>query len=182
MRLTKEMFLPRMPIVVCFLVLMVGGISSFKIKDAGTRPSEKNGFLQPIQNTETRIAVDVGLVVSDMHASLAFYRDLLGLEQVAEIETKLIGKGKMVQLRHGASLIKLLEMEKPAVKNTDGFVDVLGYRYITLIVPKIDVVLKTVEAHNIQVAMPITYLGNGAIILMVKDPEGNIVEFVQPES
>ena len=35
-----------------------------------------------------RIAIDVGIVVTDMERSLSFYRDLLGLPVIAE-ETKI---------------------------------------------------------------------------------------------
>ena len=79
--------------------------------------------------SSARIAVDVGVIVTDMERSLGFYRDLLALPVVAEVTTSLIGKGRMVQLRHGASLIKLVEMDAapsggrktmPVAKGRDG--------------------------------------------------------------
>ena len=64
------------------------------------------------KSTTPRIAIDVGIVVADMARSLGFYRDLLGLPVVAEVETSLIGKGRMTQVTHGDSLIKLVELDE----------------------------------------------------------------------
>ncbi|NEZ56392.1 hypothetical protein DXZ20_12050 [Leptolyngbyaceae cyanobacterium CCMR0081] len=60
-----------------------------------------------------RIGVDIGIVVAKLERSLSFYRDLLGMLVVAEVTTSLIGKGRMVQLQHGESLIKLVELHPP---------------------------------------------------------------------
>ncbi len=125
-----------------------------------------------------RIAIDVGVVVADMERSLAFYCDLLGLAAIAEIPTTLIGRGRMVQLQHGQSLIKLVEMERaPAQQSPAGIAAALGYRYITLLVPEIAAIMATME--KAAIAVPITRLDNGTQIAMVADPDGNIVEFVQ---
>ncbi|MEL6253977.1 MAG: VOC family protein [Bacteroidota bacterium] len=127
-----------------------------------------------------RIAVDAGLLVANMDESLAFYRDLIGLPLIAEITTSLIGKGRMVQLQHGASLIKLVEMEQPPSKTSPtGLSSALGYRYITLMITDMDAMMERIEQANIPIALPLTTLGNGAQIVMVEDPDRNVVEFVQ---
>ncbi len=127
-----------------------------------------------------RIAVDAGVIVADMDAALAFYRDLLGLPVIADITTSLIGKGRMVQLQHGASLIKLVQMETaPAADTEAGITTTFGYRYITLMVEDMAPIVAQTEAASTPVFLPLTTLGNGAQIYMVEDPEGNIVEFVQ---
>lgn len=134
----------------------------------------------PTSTPAPRIAVDVGVVVADMDQSLGFYQDLLGLPVIADITTSLIGKGRMVQLKHGESLIKLVQMEAPP--NTQppaGITSAFGYRYITLMVTNIAAIHQKIQANDIPVFLPLTELGNGAQILMVEDPAGNIVEFVQ---
>lgn len=137
----------------------------------------------PISEDEissARIAVDVGVLVADMEKSLGFYRDLIGLSFVTEINTTLIGTGRMVQLKHGESLIKLVEMDqKPSLPSPEEISSALGYRYITLMVPEMDSIKAKIEQASVEVKLPLTELGNGAKILMVKDPDGNIVEFVQ---
>ena len=127
-----------------------------------------------------RTAVDVGIVVSDMQQALSFYQDVLGLPVVAEVNTSLIGKGRMVQLAHGTSLIKLVEFEEaPDGVVSEGIGKEFGYRYITLMVPDITPILDTIQMAELPIVLPATELGNGAVIAMVEDPDGNIVEFVQ---
>ena len=133
----------------------------------------------PTENV-ARIAVDVGVVVTDMDTALAFYRDALGLEQIGDFRTSLIGAGRMVQLQHGTSIVKLVQMDDaPAQASPSGLTGGRGYRYITLMVADIADMAARSEGASAPVALPLTTLGNGAQILMVEDPEGNIVEFVQ---
>ena len=127
-----------------------------------------------------RIAIDIGIVVTDMERSLSFYRDLLGLPVIAEITTALIGKGRMVQLNHGESLIKLVQLDtSPTEQSSKGISQALGYRYITLLISDIDTTMTRLTQANVTVTISITQLDNGAKIAMVEDPDGNIVEFVQ---
>ncbi len=149
---------------------------------ATDQPAPEPGGATPQADAapSARIAVDVGVVVADMEQSLGFYRDLMGLPVVAEVNTSLIGKGRMVQLRHGASLIKLVEMEEaPAGRSETGIATTFGYRYITLLVTDIEAVVAKIEQGEVPITLPVTELGNGAVIVMVEDPDGNIVEFVQ---
>ena len=130
--------------------------------------------------TTPRIAIDVGIIVTNMERSLRFYHDLIGLTIVAEITTTLIGKGRMVQLKHGKSLIKLVELEN--VPSRQGSPDIgmgLGYRYITLLVFSINKIMTKLGQETVAIVVPVTQLNNGATIAMVTDPDGNIVEFVQ---
>ncbi|MEM8892382.1 MAG: VOC family protein [Bacteroidota bacterium] len=132
------------------------------------------------QLTTPRIAVDAGVLVTDMERSLGFYRDLIGLPVIAEITTSLIGKGRMVQLQHGTSLIKLVEMEQaPSQTSPSGLSSAFGYRYITLMISDMDEVMQKIEQADVPIALPLTTLGNGAKIVMIEDPDGNVVEFVQ---
>lgn len=129
--------------------------------------------------TSKRIAIDVAIVVSDIDRSLSFYRDLVGLPVIAEITTSLIGTGRMVQLQHGDSLIKLLAMKQtPSQQSSADITTAFGYRYITLLVLNIELLMTKLKRHNVPVTIPLTQLDNGAAIAMVTDPDGNIVEFV----
>ena len=127
-----------------------------------------------------RNGIDVGIVVADMAVSLQFYRDFLGLPVVGEVNTSLIGKGRMVQLRLGESLIKLVQMEQqPMMKSPNGIPTAYGFRYITLLVEDINLIMAQADQGGFIIAMPIRLLGNGAKIGMVEDPDGNIVELVE---
>ena len=131
-------------------------------------------------SASTRLAIDVGIIVTDMDQSLRFYRELLGLPIVAEATTSLIGKGKMMQLEYGASLIKLVQLDDtPARQTPSDIAAAIGYRYITLLVADIAAIMAKVEQMAVPISLPLTRLGTGSIIAMVQDPDGNIIEFVQ---
>ena len=135
---------------------------------------------QTMTDEYKRISVDVGVLVSNLEASLEFYHDWLGLEVVADLTTSLIGKGRMVQLRHGESLIKLVELdEKPAKQISEELSAALGFRYITLLLTNIKGLMERLEQASVATSIPLTELPNGAMIAMIQDPDGNIVEFVQ---
>jgi catechol 2,3-dioxygenase-like lactoylglutathione lyase family enzyme len=132
-----------------------------------------------VKERERRIAVDVGVLVAEMGRSLAFYRDLLGLPVVADVPTTLIGRGRMVQLAHGRSLIKLVEMAEQPPRGMGSLTAVTGFRYITLLVPDIAAIVEKCRQQAIDFPLPLTQLPSGTWIAMTVDPDGNIVEFVQ---
>jgi catechol 2,3-dioxygenase-like lactoylglutathione lyase family enzyme len=80
-------------------------------------------------------SLDIGVIVSDIKASLNFYQNILGLEFVGSVP---LWFGTMHRLRFGASDFKLIEF-----------------------------------------TLPETEIRPGVRIAMVKDPDGNIVEFVE---
>ncbi|MEM6349267.1 MAG: VOC family protein [Cyanobacteria bacterium P01_D01_bin.14] len=132
------------------------------------------------QTPSMRMAIDVGIVVADLERALSFYRDRVGLVVVAELSTSLIGKGRMVQLQHGASRIKLVELAAtPSVAVPSDIAAALGYRYITLLIADVVGMIAKLAASGVRVVVPVTQLDNGAVIAMVEDPDGNVVEFVQ---
>ena len=133
--------------------------------------------------TASRIAVDDGIVSADLARSLRFYHRLLGLPIVAELNTTLIGTGRMIQLAHGESLIKLVELDDaPSMEGGGDIGRKTGYRYITLLIPDIITMMTKLTQHEVPVYIPITTLSSGTCIAMVKDPDGNIVELVQETS
>lgn len=129
--------------------------------------------------SSARIAIDIGIVVDNLETSLQFYRDRLGLNIVGELNTSLIGTGKMVQLQHGASLIKLVEFTQTPGAPAKGIASSRGLRYLTLMVTTIHNIAARLEQAAVSTVIPLTELANGAAILMVEDPDGNVVEFVQ---
>jgi|GEM_PF-228538 len=150
------------------------GIRSNTIRQAESASSKIAQKIAP------RSAIDIGIVVADMERSLNFYRDLLGVPIVAETQTSLIGEGRMVQLQHGVSLIKLVKLTTvPPDQSPMEISAATGYRYITLLVADITAILADIEQVGIRVTQPLIKLANGTQIAMVADPDGNIVEFVQ---
>ncbi|MEL6383067.1 MAG: VOC family protein [Cyanobacteria bacterium J06626_18] len=69
--------------------------------------------------------------------------------------------------------------EAPSEQSPKGIATALGYRYIALLIADVAAIVTELERNGVSIAVPMTQLGNGAAIVMVEDPDGNIVEFVQ---
>lgn len=121
-------------------------------------------------------SLDLGVIVSDIGASLDFYRDILGLELVG---TTPVWFGTMYRLRFGTSDFKLIAPNAVPPPGAVGLEGQLGFRYATFVIENLDEVCSDLEARGIALTLPKTEIRPGTRIAMVKDPDGNIVEFVQ---
>jgi catechol 2,3-dioxygenase-like lactoylglutathione lyase family enzyme len=126
-------------------------------------------------------SVDLGIVCEDGPAMLAFYRDVLGLEHVADTQLPKPFAGTMHRLMCGTSLIKLVVPEKspgnpPAPGGLGGGT---GYRYWTVTVGNLDEVVADAEGGGHKVAVPRTNVRPGVDIAMLVDPDGNWVELLE---
>ena len=126
----------------------------------------------------TKDSIDLGIVVRDAEAALAFYRDVLGLEDLGE---RPMPGGVMRRLGCGTSVIKLVSLKSPpeAAAPPGGIGGGTGYRYWTLSVSNMEDVVAACEAAGRPIAVPITELAPGITIAIVEDPDGNWVELLR---
>ena len=125
-------------------------------------------------------AIDLGIIIRDSERSLAFYRDLLGFEHVADVPMPLGGGGTMHRLNCGDTLVKLVKYDEvPERDGSGGITAATGLRYFTMIVSNLAEIMAELEAAGVPVAVPITEVRPGVTIGMVEDPDGNWVEFVE---
>jgi len=120
--------------------------------------------------------IDIGIVVSDIKRSLAFYQDLLGLTKIGELPLPF---GLMHRLGFGDSFVKLVDPKKVPAGGPGGLMGQLGFRYLTFQISNIDEVCAACEAAGVSFEIPKQELMPGVTIAMVRDPDGNTVEFVQ---
>ena len=121
-------------------------------------------------------AIDIGVVVSDVERSLAFYQGLLGLEKTQELPTPL---GTIHRLAYGQTDLKLLVTNETPPAGSIGLERQLGFRYITFRVTNLKQVCEKLRAEGLEFTIPENEILPGVHIAMVKDPDGNIVEFVE---
>jgi glyoxylase I family protein len=128
----------------------------------------------------TKGAIDLGIVVKDGPAALAFYRDLLGFEHEGDMAMP-GGGGTMHRLLCGDSLIKLVVPAKapPAAAPPGGIPGATGYRYWTISVSNIADVVAACREDGRNVVVPEREIRPGVRIAIVEDPDGNWVEFLQ---
>jgi glyoxylase I family protein len=131
-----------------------------------------------------RTAVDLGIVIRDSQRSLDFYRDLLGLVHEGDMPMPGLGSGgTMHRLRCGESLVKLVKFDAvPEEGAPRGGIDAAtGYRYLTIHVTNLDVLVDGCRQAKVKVVVPVREIRAGVRIAIVADPDGNLVEFVQSD-
>ncbi|MEJ5377765.1 MAG: VOC family protein [bacterium] len=121
-------------------------------------------------------SIDLGVVVSDIQASLSFYRDTLGLKFVEEIP---VWFGTMYRLRFGTSDFKLIQPKVVPPKGAPGLETQLGFRYVTFLVRNLEEICEKLKSKEVQFHIPPKEIRPGVKIAMVKDPDDNVVEFVE---
>ena len=121
-------------------------------------------------------SMDLGILASDIKASLNFYQNILGLEFVGISQ---VWFGTMHRLRFGTSDFKLIEPKTVPPKGAIGLEKQVGFRYVTFVIKNLSELCTELKAKGIEFALPEKEIRPGVRIAMVKDPDGNIVEFVE---
>ena len=116
------------------------------------------------------------MIASNIKASLHFYQKLLGLEFVG---TTPLWFGTMHRLRFGESDFKLIEPKEVPPVGAMGLENQLGFRYVTFVIENLSEVCDDLKKNGIEFTVPEREFRPGVRIAMVKDPDGNIVEFVE---
>ena len=126
----------------------------------------------------TRNGIDLGLVVADEEAMLAFYRDTLGLEY---LNKQTVGPGGyMHRLACGESVIKLVvPPEPPPAATPRGARAQTGIRYFTILLSNLEEVVARCEAAGCEFHVPLKPATHGGMYAQVYDPDGNVVAFVR---
>jgi catechol 2,3-dioxygenase-like lactoylglutathione lyase family enzyme len=121
-------------------------------------------------------AIDIGLIVKDIKASLAFYEGLLGLKKIQEMP---LWFGTMHRMAFGDSFVKLVDPKEVPPAGTLGLQSALGFRYLTFQITNIDEVCAACEKAGVPFDVKKNEFMPGVTIAMVRDPDGNVIEFVQ---
>ena len=118
-------------------------------------------------------AIEIGIVIRDSEKSLAFYRDVLGLEYLGDLE---FPGNHMWRFQAGGSVVKLLEQDPPATAAPAE--PTAGFNYLSLFVSNLDELVDEVAAAGCEIAIPVTEFQPGARFAFVRDPEGNRIELL----
>ena len=103
----------------------------------------------------TKDSIDLGIVVRDADAALAFYRDTLGFEDTGSMKMP-GGGGTMYRLLCGTSLIKIVhpETELETAAPRGGIQGAYGYRYWTISVDNLDEITDGLRRRRVQGRRP----------------------------
>lgn len=145
----------------------------------------------------SKLTIDLGVVVSDVEASLKFYTEVVGFEEAGEFTVSaeiakaagLADAKAPITIRKlrlgegdGATTIKLMQFGQPKVPDQTYINSTTGFSYITIFVKNTKAALERAAKHGVKpLAEGPADLGEGKRFLsVIKDPDGNFVEFVGP--
>jgi catechol 2,3-dioxygenase-like lactoylglutathione lyase family enzyme len=147
------------------------------------------------QATYSQGRVDIGLVVSDLERSIAFYQDALGMQRVYSFEVgapfaREAGLTAGVPLNvvamkltadDDAPVLKLVRTGEPETYRPRFIDDQSGVRYLTVFVTALAPVLERLKHHDVPVLGegPVR-MSNGQSLALVQDPDGLFVELIGP--
>jgi glyoxylase I family protein len=127
----------------------------------------------------------VCIAVSDMEASLPFYRDVLGLAVFFDVELEgpsmqvVTGepgaRGRMVGGMLGGTVVELLEFAHRSFRAASE--PMLGYTNISVSVRDLDETLAAIGAAGYEPEQQPVEIG-GVRMFFVRDPDGTPIEFV----
>ena len=121
-------------------------------------------------------SLDLGIIVSDIKASLDFYQHTLGLEFVGITPVMF---GTLHRLRFGTSDFKLVEPNVVPPKGAIGLEKQVGFRYATFVVKNLSEICAELKRKGVAFTLPEKEYRPGVWAARVKAPDGNIVEFVE---
>lgn len=135
---------------------------------------------------------EIGLVVADVDRVLPFYRDVLGLVVIGDIEVPAERSRASGLAPDGYRVVRLesssgdrLKLARPAgggvrVAAADHAMDRVGTAYVTFIVEDLAALHAKLRDAGANIrSQGIVELREGLRLLLVSDPEGNFLEFLQ---
>jgi catechol 2,3-dioxygenase-like lactoylglutathione lyase family enzyme len=120
---------------------------------------------------ETFSHLEVGLTVSDLEKSRAFYREFVGLEELPPAASTLLGVTKY-PYRHGTMTINLWSFGSGRPANTY----TAGIQYVISDVALVDARAK---AQGVTITTPLGHFGAGLRTIWLGDPDGITNYFAQ---
>ncbi len=129
------------------------------------------------------------MTVTELDRAVEFYRDVLGLAVIdrftvkGESFAKGVGvegaTGRFAHLDAGSARVELVEYDPEGTDQPSATVNQPGAKHLGLEVDDIDAFYESLPADVETLSDPQT-TESGSRIVFVRDPEGNLIEIIQP--
>ena len=116
-------------------------------------------------------AMEVGITATDLEKSRAFYREFIGLQELAPVRDSVLGTTKY-PFRHGTTTVNVWSFGTTARANTRS----AGIQYVVSDVEAVDVKAK---ARGVQIDTPLGNFSAGLRTIWLSDPDGVTNYFAQ---
>jgi catechol 2,3-dioxygenase-like lactoylglutathione lyase family enzyme len=144
-----------------------------------------------------KTTIDIGMVVSDVDKAAKFYTQALGFTETGSFDVS----GQMaadtgltdnhpfkVRMFHlgkepTATTLKIMQIPEAGPKKVDNqyIGSSLGFRYLTVLVADLNKTLDRLKQSQVAPVRPPYRLGTAnSYLILVKDPDGNIIELIGP--
>jgi predicted enzyme related to lactoylglutathione lyase len=125
----------------------------------------------PGASQEVYESIDLGLTVSDLEKSRAFYREFVGLDELAPVEDPVLGTTRY-PYRHGTTTVTVWSFGKGLPANTRS----AGIQYV---VSDVELVDAKAKAQNVKIDTPLGNFSAGLRTIWLSDPDGITNYFAQ---
>jgi predicted enzyme related to lactoylglutathione lyase len=125
----------------------------------------------PGASQETYDSIELGMTVSDLERSRAFYREFVGLDELPPVDDPVLGV-KRYPYRHGTTTVTLWSVGHGLPANTRS----AGIQYVVSDVEAVDVKAK---AQNVKIDTPLGNFSAGLRTIWLSDPDGITNYFAQ---
>ena len=185
------------PIIAFALAVMISFLTTQSSAVGQDDPQEnQNQANQDQAALFSRPMIDLGCVVSDVDAAVKFYTTAIGFKEVkgfsvdAEFASAVgLTDQKKLDVRvlklgdgDGATALKLLQIAGDSQKPKNDFIhSSLGLSYLSIYVKDMDAAIERLESAGSQpLAQPQTIPGTPVALVLVRDPDGNLIELIGP--
>jgi len=143
----------------------------------------------------SRTTIDIGLVVSDVEKAAKFYTQALGFTETGSFEVAAqmasdtgLTNNKSFKVRTftlakepTATNLKIMQIAGSRAVDNQYISSSLGFRYLTVFVTDLAKVVERLKQNGIAPVKPPYHLSGGNnLLILVKDPDGNIIELIGP--
>ena len=125
----------------------------------------------PGASQEVYDSIDLGLTVSELEKSRAFYREFVGLDELPPVEDPVLGTTRY-PYRHGTTTVTVWSFGKGLPANTRS----AGIQYVVSDVEAVDAKAK---AQNVRIDTPLGNFSAGLRTIWLSDPDGITNYFAQ---